>query len=124
MEAELAEAGALERCVVATAERGAVEVAAGVTDEDQIVVASPVSRLPSFASASATSGAIGTERTLPDFGRSEHALGVARAHADRRAGEVDVAPAERKQLATAQPGERGRQEDRGVLLDAAARTSA
>src|SRR4051812_15625691 len=44
------------------------------------------------------------------------ALAVARRDADRRVGEVDVAPAQRDQLPAPQAGERGGQEDRGVLL--------
>jgi hypothetical protein len=41
---------------------------------------------------------------------------VALVHPDRLVLEVDVAPAERDQLAAAQPGERRRDEDRRVLL--------
>ena len=43
---------------------------------------------------------------------------VAAAHPDRFAGEVDVAPLEREQLAEAQPGERGGQVKAPVLLRA------
>lgn len=58
----------LERGVVSTAKRQPVEEASGVTDEDEIVVTCEVLPALNRASASATSGAIGTDLTFPDFG--------------------------------------------------------
>ena len=79
---------------------------------------SPVkcSRCASRASASATRGAIGTERTLPDLRRRQCAVGVAGRHADVLTREVDLAPAESDQLALPQAGEGRGEEERGVLL--------
>jgi hypothetical protein len=81
-------------------------------------------RAPNLASAPATSGAIGTERTLARPRSGQLAVRVARADADHGAGEVDVAPAQGQQLAATQAGERPGQEDGGVLSLAAARTRA
>ena len=53
---------------VAAPQRRAVEVAAELAGEHQIVVAGRKLALAELREASATSGAIGTERTFPDFG--------------------------------------------------------
>ena len=56
------------RCLVAAAQRRAVEEPAGLAGEYQLVIAREPVALESFANAFATSGASGTERTLPDLG--------------------------------------------------------
>jgi hypothetical protein len=53
---------------------------------------------------------------LARLGRDELAVGEVGAHADGLAGEVDVAPAQREELAAAQSGEGGGEEDGGVLV--------
>ena len=63
-----AEAGTGERSLIPADKRSSVDIGTEVTEEHQVVIADTHSARPSFASASATSGAIGTERTFPDLG--------------------------------------------------------
>ena len=93
-----------------------VEVPAELTGEDHVVLGGP----PVAPSQTGERlGDIGREwdrAKLAALRRRNLAQGIARASADRRAGEVDVAPPQRQQLAPAQSGERGGQVDRAVLL--------
>ena len=98
-------------------------VAAEFADEDEVVIAGEAFALAEPGERLATSGAIGTDRTFRTSAWSA-ALPRARPHADRGAGEVDVAPAQREQLAAAQARERCGQVDRAGLARAAARTRA
>jgi hypothetical protein len=68
VEAERSQCGSIERGAVALRERRTVEVAADDPEKTSSSSSVKYSRWPSRASASATFVAIGTERTLPDFG--------------------------------------------------------
>jgi hypothetical protein len=58
----------------------------------------------------------GHHTDLPRFRRGQLACRVARPHTDGQGVEVDIAPAQPEQLASAQAGERGGEEDRAVDL--------
>ena len=64
---------------------------------------------------SITSGIIGTERTRLPFGTFSTPAGEVAPDVEQPADEIDVAPAQRQQLALAQAGERGHPVDRRVL---------
>jgi hypothetical protein len=68
MKAEAAQASLLQCELVAAVERGTVEVVPVVPIKTRSSSESKIPRALSFARASATAGAIGTEPTLPDFG--------------------------------------------------------
>ena len=68
VEADAAQAGPLQRGVVALAQREVIEVLADLRAEDEIVVGREVSRSLSWASVSITAGIIGTLRTRFPFG--------------------------------------------------------
>ena len=116
VEAQRAQAGTTDRREVAPAQGAAVLERAGRTDEDQVVVSRPPPAPPESGKRGRD---VRRHRHGPHLARlrgGELALGVAGAHADHLAGEVDVAPAQSEQLAAAQAGERSGEEDRGVLL--------
>src|SRR5688572_26377977 len=106
MKAERAQAGSSEGSAVTLRERGAVQVAAGDAGEHDVVI---VGEEPALAEARENLGDSRRHRNRPDpagLRRGEVAIGVARADADRRAGEIDVSPPEGDELALAQAGER------------------
>jgi hypothetical protein len=116
VEAQPAERRSLERGAVALRQRGAVEVAARDPDEDQVVVAGeelslaePGERLPDLRRHR-------NRADLAGLRRREVAVRVAGSDANGGAGEVDVSPAERDELALAEAGECCGEEDRCVLL--------
>ncbi len=104
------------RLLVAAPQGRRVEVAAELTGEDHVVVARPGLTLSEPGEGSGDVGGHRHGAAAARLGRAQDAVGDARAHADVRAGEVDVAPAQGDELAAAQAGERGGEEDRGVLL--------
>ena len=117
VEAQPSQAGAVERGHVAAAQRRAVDVAAELADERPgRRRRSTSSRSASRASAAATSRRQRHGAHLAALRRRQPAAGEAGADADERAGEVDVAPAQRDELAAAQARERRGEEDRRVLL--------
>jgi hypothetical protein len=60
--------GSVQRCLEPPTHRRAVQVAAGVADEHKVVVSDQLLSAAELRQRWATPGAIGTERTLPDFG--------------------------------------------------------
>ena len=84
--------------------------------EDEVVL---VGEVLALAEPRERLGDLGRHRDRADLAglrRGQVAVGVAGSDADGRAGEVDVSPAQRDELALAEAGERGGEEDRGVLL--------
>jgi hypothetical protein len=122
MEAQRAQAGSLDGILVPDPQRRAVLVPAGLAGEHQVVVrGEPLPRREGAAD-------VRHHRHRPHppaLRRGQAAVrGVTAAHANRLAGEVDVAPRDGKQLAKSQARQRRRQKQRSVLRGPAARTSA
>ena len=110
------EGGALQRGLVAAGEGRAVEVAARDAREDEVVVGRPVLAVGEPGEGGRDVGCHRDRADVAALRRREAAAGEGPADAHARGGEVDVSPAESDELAAAEAGERGREEDRRVLL--------
>jgi hypothetical protein len=108
--------GAVERRAVALGERGAVDVAADDAAEDEVVLVGEVLALAQPCECLRDPRRHRDGADLARLRRRKVAVRVARADADRRAGEVDVSPAQRVPLALAETREGGGEVERGVLL--------
>ena len=115
MEAQVLDLRLLERGVEAPAQRGVLEVLAGRRDEDEVVVVDEAIATGEAVELAQDWSIIGTARPLPDIGTSSSPSEYARQTWIRRLAKVDVAPAQRAQLAQTQPAVGGDDEDRAVL---------
>jgi hypothetical protein len=102
--------------LVPAAQRRSVQVGAGFAGEHQVIIAGPVLAIGEPRQRRRDVLRQRHRTNLARLRGRKRAAGPGRAHTYREAGEVDIAPTQREQLAETQAGERGGQEQSAILI--------